>query len=238
MFSKYFNDLEKQLIKKYKVTGKAPAAKKTKAGAGTSEFSDLAQALEGMISPSLSVSFAKIVDASGYSPDLPELTIYQKPIRNMEEIFKGVIPSELVHATVHTSLMLDRKALLEKLVDTAHVKKCDRFAEKDAENEDFIASFMIAFDSSYLMDELKSSVIDIYREQNVDPEFEVDIIAILGKGIMIKNWREKRSYVALETGEETLKWFFILMNEYLDVDKKSSLELRSYVKEQTAYKEY
>jgi hypothetical protein len=236
MFSEYFYDLEKQLIKKYRATGKGQAVKKSKSG--VYEFPELAQAIDGMISPSLSVSHARITDASGYLPDVPELTIYDKPVKNMDEIFKGVIPSELVHATVHTSLMLDRKSLLEKLVDTAHVKKCDRFVEKAEDEAGFIASFIIAFDSSYLMDELKSSVIEVYREQNVSPEFEVDIIAILGKGIMIKNWREKRSYVALETGDETMKWFFVLMNEYLDIENKYSLDLRSFVKEQKTYKEY
>jgi hypothetical protein len=235
MFSEYFYNLEKELIKKYRVTGKASAPKKSK---GTFEFPELAEALDGMIPPSLSVSHSRIVDASGYSPEVSELAVYKKPVKNTQEIFKGAIPSGLVYATTHTSLMLDRKTLLEKLADAAHVKKCDRFAEKDSEDMDFIASFIIAFDSSYLMDELKSSVIEIYREQNVESEFEVDIIAILGKGIMIKNWREKRSYVALETGDDTLKWFFILMNEYLDVDKKSTLDLRSFVKDQKTYKEY
>ena len=64
------------------------------------------------------------------------------------------------------------------------------------------------------------------------------IIVILNTGIIIKNWREKRSYIALETGKDTLMWFFILMCEYLDTEKEIEFDLRNYVQHREEYKEY
>ena len=54
----------------------------------------------------------------------------------------------------------------------------------------------------------------------------------------VSDWKEKRSYKALETGKDTFKWFFMLMNEYLDVERGSDLDLRNYVKRQERYNEY
>jgi hypothetical protein len=236
MFGAYFRELEKELLETYKTAGKGVIAKKGKEK-GVSEYPVLAQAIDGMISADISVSIGSIVDPSGYSPNPAELTLYRKPVKNMDEIFGHRIPSELVYSTIHVAPMLDRKNLLERLVDVAHVKKCDRYSESN-ESSAFIASFIVSFDSSYTLEELKKNVLEVYKEQDVGSDFEVDIIAILGKGIMVKNWREQRSYVALETEMETLKWLFILMREYLEINKGDSFDLRSYVKDQTHYKEY
>jgi hypothetical protein len=234
MFSAYFADLEKKLIKKYKGTAKPTAKKGPKGGF---EFPELTEAIEGLIPEALSIAHASIIDPSGFSPEKPEAIIYKKLFRKMDEVFDGKIPSALVYSSVHAVHVLDRKNLIEQLVEAAHIKKCDRFAE-EVENSPFIASFIVSFDSSYSVSELKNSVLEIYREQNVDPEYEVDIIAVLGSGILVKNWREKRSYVALETEMDTLKWFFVLMNEYLEVEKGTSVDLRSLVADQKSYKEY
>ena len=74
--------------------------------------------------------------------------------------------------------------------------------------------------------------------KGIDNISEVDIIAILGKGVIVKNWREKRSYSAIETGKDTLMWFFILMNEYLDIPRGENFDLRAYVKHAENYNEY
>ena len=61
---------------------------------------------------------------------------------------------------------------------------------------------------------------------------------ILHKGIVVKNWRERRSFIALETKEDTFMWFFILMNEYLDVKREQNIDFRKYVKKEVVYNEY
>ena len=57
-------------------------------------------------------------------------------------------------------------------------------------------------------------------------------------GVVVKDWREKRNFIALETGKDTLKWFFILMNEYVNVDRGNDIDLRNYVKHAEKYNEY
>jgi hypothetical protein len=236
MFSAYFTKLEDELLKKYKPSGKGAAAKKNK-DHDSAAYSEFTKEIEGMIPSALSAGHGIIVDPSGYSPAPVDVTIYKSLSRKMNEIFGGKIPSELVYATMHIAPILDRKNLLEKLVEVANVKKCERFSENTSE-PGFIASFVVAFDTSYTMEELKAGVLSVYKEQDVGSEFEIDIIAVLGKGIMIKNWREQRSYVALETEHDTMKWLYILMNEYLEVDKSKDVDLREFVKDQKHYKEY
>ena len=65
--------------------------------------------------------------------------------------------------------------------------------------------------------------------KSIAGEYELDILVILNKGVIIKDWREKRSFVGLETKKDTMKWFFILMNEYIDIDDRRELDLRKYI---------
>ncbi|HOF14608.1 MAG TPA: hypothetical protein PLN01_09820, partial [Spirochaetota bacterium] len=93
-------------------------------------------------------------------------------------------------------------------------KKLNKYAELD--QDIIIPAFVIAQSSDIDVPQLKNDVLDYYVDYSVDSTFEFDIMMTIGKGIIIKDWREKRKFVALETEEDTLLWFFILMNEYLD----------------------
>ena len=49
------------------------------------------------------------------------------------------------------------------------------------------------------LEEIKESILDYYVSKSVDYALEFDVLMILDKGLVVKNWREKRSFIALET---------------------------------------
>ncbi len=116
-------------------------------------------------------------------------------------------------------------------------KKINRYTE-ELKEESLIPAFIIAYHTSMSLPELKDFVTNFYISKSVEFAYEFDILVIFNVGIVVKDWKEKRSFIALETGKDTLKWFFMLMNEYMDVERGMDLDFRSYVKRQDKYKEY
>ncbi len=149
----------------------------------------------------------------------------------------NAVPSELVHGAFFLNTGLTAVSLGETLGRVADLKKLDRFSEHQSSGR-FIPAFVLSMDMHMSYQDLKNLILDYYVSRSLDNCFEFDIMAIVNRGIVIKDWREKRSFKILDTGEDTLKWFFILINEYMDVEKEGSLELRNYIKQPVQYREY
>ncbi len=238
MFSAYFLELEKQLIKNYRFP-KTPQKKGTKV-AETKEKADLSDLMTAVSSFSphkFSVRTGTIVDSSGLRIDNADFFLVEDVFGKTEEIFSGGYPLELVGGTFTICEQINRKQLLEALVAAANTKKAGYYSDVK-KNDVFVPSFILAFDTTYSMEELKKAISEIYRENSVDPGFEFDIMLVLGTGIVIKDWNKKGNFIALETKDDSLKWFFIIMNEYLGLVKNSELDLRSYIANPKLYDEY
>ena len=149
----------------------------------------------------------------------------------------GNIPCDLVYGTFHIFDKLDKNSLNTALANVLQAKKINRYAEAESERP-VIPAFIIARDTTIKFPELKNTIVEHYMSKSIDHLFEVDIMAILGKGVVVKDWREKRSYIAIETGKDTMMWFFILMSEYLDVERGADMDLRFYVNHAQKYNEY
>ncbi|MBN1501468.1 MAG: hypothetical protein JW982_15005 [Spirochaetes bacterium] len=249
MFSAYFEKLEDKLLKKYSSASKnvksvKTAAKKvpaaTKAVVKTAksakvDLTELKNVIDGIIPKEFTLTDKKIADTSGYVADTSDFIICDPKFRAFDDIFRDSVPVEMVKAAFRICPEINRKNLVDTLVDVAHIKKSNHYTDA-GEPKPAIPVFAIALDSSYSLKEAKDSIVEIYQQDNVDSLFEFDIMLILGRGIIIKNWRERRSFIALETKMDSLKWFYILMNEYIDLNQ--SADLRSYVTETKKYDEY
>lgn len=239
MFSKYFDIAAKNLFKKPKA-GKSSGKKGTKKAKDGKEAIDidaLKEILNKIIPSRFIIDSRKMIDPSGYSPDDVDLIAYKELYRDISNIMEGYIPCELVYGTYHVLPILNKENLMEILRKVVQAKKINRYTDRETQPA-IIPAFVIAFDTELNFSDLKTTIIDNYMLMSTDHTSEVDIIAILNKGIVIKNWRDKRSYIALETGKDTLMWLFILMNEYLDVDKDNEFDPRNYVKNAEKYNEY
>ncbi|HQL83945.1 MAG TPA: hypothetical protein PK307_17225, partial [Spirochaetota bacterium] len=144
-----------------------------------------------------------------------------------------------VYGMFHLVQDLDKEVLIDVLGKTATAKKLNMFAlNQEGDERIHIPSFTVAASSKYQFIELKNDIINYYLAKNIEYQYEIDILMILHKGIVVKNWREKRSFIALETNEDTFMWFFILMNEYLDARREPNIDFRKYVKKEVVYNEY
>jgi hypothetical protein len=154
-------------------------------------------------------------------------------------MFGGYVPCEAVFGAIHIIQDLNRKLLSDILGRVADFKKLNKFIESQPEDNVVpIPSFIIALESDYSFADLKKDIMGYYNSTGLDSINEMDIMMLPNKGLIIKNWREKRNFIALETKEDTTMWFYILMTEYLDVSKSSSIDYRKYIRKHVDYTEY
>jgi hypothetical protein len=259
MLYKYFNDFGKDIVtvrkgSKAAVTKKDTvqkgAAQKGTAKKGTHakaadvrqvsvDMGKLKEHLSRIIPSHLTIAAAKPIDGSGFSPDGADLIVYREYCKDIIKIMNGYVPCEIIQGTFHVLPFLDRNSLVEVVNRIATVKKIDRFSNIPEEASIVpIPSFVIVFETSYEFTELKNDIINYYMNKSIEHTFEMDIMLIVNKGIVVKNWREKRSFYVLETGLDSMLSFFILMNEYLEMNRGKELDFRNYAKKDVQYKEY
>lgn len=233
MLTNYFANLQKKLIKK-KTSASGAAAKKT-----TSKIDkkDVIKTLTGVIPSHLTVGDVKPIDENGFAPEGSDFLIYKDYSPDIASMMDGYIPLELIYASCYIIPSIDKKQLLDALSRVMSVKKINKYSPSPDEESFRIPAFIIAGDSGYKLRDIKNDTLNFYRNKNVDGDWEFDILAVLGNGIIVKDWREKK-YIAIETGSDTFMYFYILMSEYLDVEKTIEMDFRKYVTVSKDYPEY
>ncbi len=234
MFSKYFEELQKKIEKSTTSTAKGSGERKKK---GKGKHADLIALMNNLIPVHLKLDDVKIIDSSGYSPEGVDFVVYQEIFRDLSGIMGGFVPAEVVYGTFHVCDNLDAKALGSVLNGVSQAKKMNRFSQ-EVQEELVVPSFIIAYKTGMGLADLKNRIVNFYVSKSIEHVNEFDIMMILGFGLLIKDWKEKRKFIALETGKDTLKWFFMLMNEYLEVERGQDLDFRNYVIRQERYNEY
>lgn len=241
MFVNYFESLEKSLLKSAKSAG-AGRIKKGKTAKGgkapSKHLADLIAVINGIIPSKLRAAPLRVMDKSGYSPEGVDFIAYREAFRDLPAALGGCIPSALVHGIYYVCDALTRESLADVLGRAVQGKKVNRYAVEEEEQPAVIPSFIICYETKMSLKDIKEAAVEFYVSRGIENALEFDILIVLKKGIIIKNWREKRSFKALETGSSTLMWFFILTSEYLEVERGGDLDLRDYVKETETYKEY
>jgi len=249
MLSKYFQDFHAKILKstglvKKTAVKKGAAAKKT-AGKGAAvkttaaklDMQALQEKLESIIPSYLSISNAKPIDTNGFSPDGADLLIYRPYCRDIVNMMGGYVPFELIHGACFVVPHLDKKTLQDVLNRVSGIKKISKYA--GTEEEAFkIPAFIIAGTADHGMMDLKNDILNYYINNNIEADFEFDIFMVMNRGVVIKNWRESRSFISLETESDTMMWFFILMAEYLETERTEDLDFRKYIKTEKTYKQY
>ena len=254
MFSTYFAEAEKKLIKTYAPQKEKPASKasKTKPAAAKkapakkaavkkADYSTFADFFQGVLPVGYQIGQFAVEDTSGFSPKGVDLTICKPHCRDFAAMLGNVIPPETAYAFLCMAPQLNKLSLEDALARAADANKLEHYLLPDDESETgvlaHIPSFVVSFDTTYSFPDLKNDVVEYYNSQSIDHFFEFDIMAIMGKGMLIKDWREKRSWIAIETGVDTLQWFYILLNEYVEGRNPRPFDLRSLVKSPREYKE-
>ena len=193
---------------------------------------------ENVIPAGLRIESVKPIDSSGFSPEGSDLVIYREYCKDLVNLMNGYIPYELVYGAIYLLEKIERAELAETLNKIASIKKLNKFTEEFEDNDYYIPAFLIVNDQDYPLFEFKNDLINYYMAKSVEHEYECDIVMVMNRGLIIKDWREKRSFIGLETGEDTLMWFFVLMSEYLEVSQTVQVDFRKYIKKEVVYTEY
>ncbi len=237
MLKSYFLDMNKKLVKKGASKASSKKAGASKASSGIDE-KILCEKLAGLLPGQFRIDSAKPLDSSGFSPEGADLIIYHEYCRDIVKLLNGYVPYELIYGAVYIVDDLTKASLADVINRVATVKKINKFAE--TESSFTVPSFIIANTSSdYPLSELKNDILNYYMSRGIDGDSEFEIMALLNKGVVVKDWHHgNRSFAALETLEDTAMWFYILLSEYLEVEREDEFDLRKYVRSDKVYKEY
>jgi hypothetical protein len=233
MLKSYFLDLNKKIVKKS--AGKKGAASKSASGV---DEKLLTEKLSGIIPERLKIEKAKLLDSSGFSPEGADLIVYREYCADIVKLFNGYVPYELIYGSIFIVNDLTKTTLADVINRVATVKKINRFSE--TESKYTVPAFIIANASAdYPLAELKNDILNYYMSRGIEGESEFEIMALLNRGVLVKDWHQgNRSFAALETLEDTIMWFYILFSEYLEVEREDEFDLRKYVRNDKVYKEY
>jgi hypothetical protein len=237
MIKGYFSAFSKKSSKKTSPS-KATATKGAKKTAVKIDRKALTGIIRGIIPSDLNVDSLKPIDGSGFSPEGADFIIYREYCRDIAKLIGGYIPYELIHGALFLVDDLSKNTLADALNRIVTVKKLNKFSE--AENYFIVPSFILAdCRKPYPLIDLKNDVINYYMSRSIEGELELELLAVLNYGIIIKDWHKGNgSFVALETGADTLAWFTVLMNEYLDVKREDEFDLRKYMRSEKVYNEF
>jgi len=240
MFKNFFIDIDKKILKKAPSAGGTAekGGSKPKKGELNIDSAVLIERLNGLAPKNLRIAPLKPIDSSGFSPDGVDFIAYREYCRDIDKILNGHIPYELIHGAFFLMETLNKNMLADALNRVSTVKKLDHFTEEGGKFS--IPSFIIANkNKEYRLSELKNDIMNFYISKNTATESEFEIMLVYNEGLLVKDWnRGDHRYIGLETGEDTFMWFFILMNEYLDIEREDVFDPRNYVRSEKVYNEF
>ncbi|MCL2155756.1 MAG: hypothetical protein FWH53_08845 [Leptospirales bacterium] len=240
MFKNFFIDINKKVLKKSTASGGATekGASKSKKGDLNIDTSALIERLNGLVPAKLKVASIKPIDSSGFSPDGADFIAYSEYCRDIDKLLSGHMPYELIYGAFFLVNSLNKNTLIDALNRVSAIKKIDHFTEDGGQFS--IPSFIIAnSNKEYGLHELKNDIMNFYISKNVPTESEFEILMVYNEGLLVKDWNKgEHRYIGLETGDDTFMWFFILINEYLDVEREDIFDARKYVRSEKVYNEF
>jgi len=168
-----------------------------------------------------------------------DILIYRKWCSRLLNMAGGYV----IIDSLHCFLTLEQELTTENLyfhVALTNAMKSLYESVNEVEPGDAIPVFSaaVAYQSSIPLLSHKIAIKDAARERDIPVNHEPDLICVLNNGLIIKDWENGGDYKVVETGPDTLMWFYILLLEYLDRNGEQELDLRNYIKNVREYKEY
>ncbi len=239
MFTEYFQKqsqaLEKALAKKLGKRGvKLPEKEKD-----LNIYQEFYTFLKDHVPEDYSLATGKVRNKKHLLNRNCDLLIYKKWVPKVLELTGGYILSDALYGFLSleanlTAAGLGTHASLTRALKSLYV------GEKQFEELEPIPmySMLFAYGSEHSLLFHKQSLMEISQEKEIPVNLEVDLICVLGQGLIIKDWEIAGGYKVVETGDESLMWFYVLLMEYLDRDGRMNYNLRDYIKNNKEYNEY
>ena len=172
-----------------------------------------------------------------------DMLIYKKWCQKFLEMSGGYILSDFVHVYMGLEADLTTEGVFNHSNMTNAVKSLYALGETDGETVDPeriipLYSVLFAYKSSIPLLSHKKAISDAAEEKSLPLNHMMDMICVLDQGLIIRDWEKNGSYRVIETGKDTLLWFYTLLLEYLDRDGTVGLDPRKYIKDEKEYEEY
>jgi len=171
-----------------------------------------------------------------------DMLIYKKWCQKFLEMTGGYILSDFIYAFINIEIDLTTEMVFENMNMTNAMKslyELDNIADSsDSMKLIPLYSILFAYRSSIPLISHKVAIGDSSRENSISMNHLVDLIVVLDQGIIVKDWESGGSYKVIETGKDTLMWFYILLLEFMDRDRSLGFDPRKYIKEEKLYDEF
>ena len=238
MFSNYFieqtKDLKESLaknIKKKKAT--APGVQKD-----LSLFSKLYSFLQGHLKDDFEVSTQKVRNHRQMIKKNCDIVIYKKWCEQYLNMTGGYVLTDNIYAAMSIDTNYTEQILRSHIALTQALKSLYLTQHQEAAQKIIpLYSILFVYHSSTSLVAIKQQIENNSQRKEIPLNQQLDLLCVLGKGLLIKNWEDEGSYIGLETGKDTLMWFYIILMEYLDRDEQTQINLRNYIKSTKTYNE-
>lgn len=236
MFSRYFREQSKFLLEslrakleKKEIT--IPNEKDLKL------FKEFYEFIKDHIPAGFSLAMGKIRNRTHILNKNIDLIIYKKWCKNYLKLTGNHVLLDQVYVILSIERELTTEALLRHIEITRSLKVMYAMDYNLSEDKIIpIYSILFAYKSRIPLLSHKLAIAHTSQEKEIPFTHELDMLCVLEDGMIIKDW-EQSSNKIIETKEDTLMWFYILLIEYLDRDNDLKLDLRSYVREIKEYAE-
>ena len=166
-----------------------------------------------------------------------DLVIYKKWCDSYMKLTNGYVLIEDIKAFFTLQRDISDPHVLSKSISLTRALKA-LYTQKEGEHILPIYSIFFAYRSNRSILYWKHQLLNILKERQVDHLYQLDLVCILDKGLIIRNWEsDASSYIGIETGPDTLLWFYVILMEYLDHDANMGVNLRDYIKTSVDYAE-
>ncbi|MDH5657555.1 MAG: hypothetical protein OEZ34_16695 [Spirochaetia bacterium] len=168
-----------------------------------------------------------------------DILIYNKWCQKFLDMTGGYILSDFVNLVINIEIDLTTEMIFDN-ANTVNALKSLYELENNIESDQVIPLYSVLFSyrSAIPLLSHKIAIGDSARENSISVNHQHDLIVVLDQGIIIKDWETGGGYKVIETGKDTLLWFYILLLEYMDRDGKLGFDPRKYINEEKVYDEF
>jgi len=171
-----------------------------------------------------------------------DMLIYKKWCQKFLDMTGGYILSDFINVYINIEIDLTTEMVFESMNMTNAMKSLyeldNNLEQSDPDTLIPLYSVLFAYKSAIPLLSHKMAIGDAARENSIQLNHQLDLIVVLDQGIVIKDWERGGAYKVIETGDDTLLWFYILLLEYMDRDGSLGFDPRKYIKQEKSYDEF
>ena len=239
MFTDYFSAQAAELQKALDANLSRDGAKSPARGKDVGAFREFFGFLKDHLPAQFSLATGKVRGKKHLLNKGCDLLIYDRWCSRFLEMAGGYVLVDSVYAAVSLEKELTTQALNAHVSLSSAVKSLYHMSTESPDNQIVpLFTILLAYSSRVPLISHKTAIRDAAQEREVPIHMEPDMVCVMDQGMIIKDWENAGDYKVVETGPDTLMWFFVLLLEYLDRDGVMKYQLRDYIRGNRTYKEY